>query len=353
VRTKRKPKHRYRLRNWREYTTARRTRGSLTFWCDAAVLTSWVARERTGRRGRPRTYSDAALTCMLTLQALFHLSLSATVGCLRSLLTLWGGPAADLPVAHEATLSRRRRTLPVPLLSPARGARNGPLHLVVDATGVKVYGEGEWKVKQHGWAKHRTWIKAHLGVDAATQAVRVLGVTAASVGDSTYFPTLLAQEPASLAQVTGDGAYEGRRCYEAVAARPEHPRAVFPPRRERRAGRPPRPTKGRPYPATTRGRYRHYTLHVWRHGNCAAPPLDRDQHVRRIRRVGRRRWKQEVGYHQRSLAETAISRDKRIFGPSLTARDPAGQATTLRIRYAALNRMLQLGRPDSYRVTIA
>ena len=344
-----KPKRRYRLRNWREYTTARRTRGSLTLWCDAAAVAGWVARERTGRRGRSPTYSDLAITCMLTLQAVYHLSLSATAGLMRSLLTLMGGAAAALPVAHESTLSRRRRTLGVALLPPARLTPGGPVHLVVDSTGLKVYGEGEWKVRQHGWTRRRTWVKVHLGVDAATQEVRVAAVTASTAPDGRQLPALLAEEPAALAQVTGDGAYEGRACYAVVAARPEHPRAVFPPRRERRRGRRPRPTKSRPRPSAWR-RDRGYALHVWQHGNRQAPPLDRDEHVRRIRRVGRRRWQREVDYHRRSLVETAISRDKRLFGPGLAARDPAGQRTTVRLRYAALNRMTALGMPDSYPV---
>jgi len=347
VRRNPKPKRRYRLRNWPEYTIARRTRGSLTLWCDEAAVAGWVARERTGRRGRSPTYSDAAIRCMLTLQTVYHLSLSATVGLMQSLLTLLGGPAAALPVAHESTLSRRRRTLGVPLLPPARLTPGEPVHLVVDSTGLKVYGEGEWKVRQHGWTRRRRWVKVHLGVDAVTQEVRVADVTASTAPDGRHLSALLAQEPAALAQVTGDGAYEGRACYAAVAARPEHPRAVFPPRRERRRGRRPRPTKSRPRPTTWR-RDRGYALHVWQHGNSHAPPLDRDQHVRRIRRVGRRCWKREVGYHRRSLVETAISRDKRIFGPGLTARDPAGQRTTVRLRYAALNRMTGLGMPDSY-----
>lgn len=347
-----KPKRRYRLRNWREYTIARRTRGSLTLWCDEAVVASWVARERTGRRGRSRTYSELAIACLLTLQAVYHLSLSATVGLARSLLALLGGAAAALPVAHESTLSRRRRTLDVALLAAARARPAAPLHLVVDTTGLKLYGEGEWKVRQHGWTRRRRWLKVHLGVDAATQEVRVADVTAPEAPDGRHLPALLAQEPAALAQVTGDGAYEGRACYAAVAARLESPRAVFPPRRERRRGRRPRATKSRPRPTTWR-RDRGYALHVWQHGNCHAPPLDRDQHVRRIRRVGRRRWKAEVGYHRRSLVETAISRDKRIFGPGLAVRDPAGQRATVRLRYAALNRMTALGMPDSYRVDVA
>jgi hypothetical protein len=347
VRTKPKPKRRYRLRNWREYNAALVQRGSLTLWCDAAALTGWVERGRTGRRGAPARYSALAITCMLALQAVFHLPLRATVGFVRTLLGLLGHGA--LPVAHASTLSRRRATLAVPLGARPATALPGPLHLVVDTTGLKVYGEGEWKVRQHGWVKHRTWVKLHLAVDAGTQEIRTLGVTAATVADATYFPTLLASEPAAVAQVTGDGAYEGRRCYGAVAARPEHPRAVFPPRRERRASRPPRPDRGHPRPATRR-RNRGYSLHVWQHGNCQAPRLDRDEHVRRIRRIGRRRWKQEVGYHRRSLVETAISRLKRCFGAHVTARRHAAQTVELRLRAALLNRMTALGRPDSYAI---
>lgn len=348
MRTKHPPHRRYRLRNWREYTAARRTRGSLTFWCDRAVLAGWVVRERTGRRGRSPTYSDGAIACLLTFQALYHLSLSATVGLMRSLLVLWGGAAAALPVAHEATLCRRRRTLAValPVAVPP-----GPIHLVVDTTGVKVYGEGEWQVRQHGWTKHRTWVKLHLGVDAATHELRVVGVTSPHVGDATYFPTLLAQEPAPLAQVTGDGAYEGRACYAAVAARPEQPCAVFPPRRERAAGRPPRPPSGGQ--RVPRRRNRQYRLKLWQHGNTHAPPLARDAHVRRIRRVGRRRWQQEVGYHRRSLAETAVFRLKHLFGPGLPATSLAAQTTTLRLWAAALNRMTALGMPATYAVDTA
>ena len=117
MRTKPRPKHRYRLRNWPEYTAARRQRGSLTLWCDAAALAGWVARGRSGRRGRPRTYSDAAIACMLTLQQLFRLSLSGTVGFERSLLGLLGHGA--LPVAVESTLCRRRRALAVAARSPS------------------------------------------------------------------------------------------------------------------------------------------------------------------------------------------------------------------------------------------
>jgi hypothetical protein len=299
---------------------------------------------------------------MLTLRAVYHLTLRATEGFVRSLLPLLGH--AELPVAHYSTLSRRARRLGVPLGVREPSEIPEPLHLVVDTTGLKVYGEGEWKVRQHGWTKRRTWCKVHLGVDAATHELRVAAVSTPNVGDGELLPELLAEEPAPLAQVTGDGGYDEWRCYDAVAARPERPggrppRAVFPPPRERRPGQ-------RLRAASARRRHRRercgpwtrqlpavYRLRIRQHGNSKRPPLDRDEHVRRIRRVGRRRWKQEVGYHARSLAETAVWRLKAAFGDRLSARRFATQATELFIRVAALNRMLTLGMPDSILVAPA
>jgi hypothetical protein len=315
------------------------------------VLASWVVRGRSGRRGRPRTYSDAAITCMCTLQQLYRLSLSATVGFVRSLLGLLGCRAAAVPVAVESTLSRRRRALAVALAVRPPAALPGPLHLVVDTTGLKVYGEGEWKVRQHGWAKRRAWVKVHLAVDAATHELRVVHVTPPTVEDSRQLPALLADEPAALAQVTADGAYDSRRCYAAVAARPEHPRAVFPPPRARAAGRPPRPpTGGRPVP---RRRNRQYRPKIRQRARPGVVPLARDEHLRHIRRVGRAQWKRDVGYHRRSLAEAAVFRLKQLFGPGVAARSLAAQTAVVRLRAAALNRITRLGMPDSYRVDLA
>jgi hypothetical protein len=324
------PNGRYRLRNWRDYNAALVRRGSLTLWCDEAAVAGWVERGRTGRRGRPRTYSDLAITCMLTLQAVYHLPLRAAEGLARSLVQLLG-LGTTLPVADHSTLSRRRARLDVRL---PRRAPAGPLHVVVDSTGLKVYGEGEWKVRRRGWTRHRTWLKVHLMLDAGAgptrHELRGAGVSTANVSDGEVLPDLLAAEPAPLAQVTGDGIYDEWRCWDAVAARPERPRAVFPPPRPRRGPR--------------RARVR-------QHGNCKSrPPLERDRHIRRIRRVGRRRWKREVGYHRRSLAETGVSRFKAIFGDRVSARRFAAQAQEVFIRCAALNRMTALGMPDSYAV---
>lgn len=327
VRTQTSTKRRYRLRNWRDYNTALVRRGSLTFWCDAAALSGWVEARRPDerrQRGHPRVYSDVAITTMLTLQEIYQLPLRATVGFVDSLLKLAGVPA--LPVAHASTLSRRRRTLPVQV--PVR-AGAAPRHLVVDSTGLKLYGEGEWKVRQHGWTCHRRWLKVHLALDEATSELRSVAVSTNDVTDGEVLSTLLAGEAAPLRQVTGDGGYDTWRCWDAVAARPERPRAVFP------------PLRGRGGPGRHRARIR-------QHGNSRRTPLDRDQHIRRIRAIGRRRWKQEVDYHRRSVGETGVSRLKTRFGDRLSARSFAGQATEVFLRCRALNLMAQLGMPQSY-----
>jgi hypothetical protein len=314
----------YRLRNWPEYNRALEARGELTLWLDADVVADWYAAP-SGRRGHPRVYSDAAVRCALTLQELYRQGLRQTTGLVRSLLGLL---CLTLPTPSPATLSRRRRALEVPL--PVR-VPPGPLHLVVDSTGLKVYGAGEWRVRQHGYTKRRTWLKVHLGVDAATGELRLAAVSTNDVTDGQLLPLLLPLERAPLAQVTGDGGFDTWACYAAVAARPERPRAVFPP---------PRVGRGRP---TRRRRPR-----VRQHGNRRAPPLQRDEHLRRIRRVGRARWKREVGYHRRSLAETAVFRLKATFGDRVSARTHEGEAVQVFLRCAALNRMAALGMPDSY-----
>lgn len=355
-----KPKARYRLRNWKEYNANLRRRGSLTIWLDKESIAGWIDPQahmhRTGHRGRPRQYSAMAIQCMLTIRAVYHLPLRATVGFVESVFDLLGY-TRWLSVADPSTLSRRAATLKValPVSRPCE-----PLHLVVDSTGLKVYGEGEWKVKKHGCVYHRKWIKVHLGVDASTSEhkgeLRVLATSMPEIGDGRLLPRLLDAEESSISQVTGDGAYHSHRCYETVANRPERPFAVFPPPRERRRGQRPRPDRGHERPdhmrrTTKQGDFQGYSLHTWQHGNCKGPPLDRDQHVRRIRRVGRARWKQEVSYHRRSLVETTVFRLKTIFGAGISSRKMATENTEVFIRGAALNRMTALGMPDSYLVT--
>src|SRR5215210_129872 len=305
----------YRLRNWREYNAALIQRGSLTLWVSEEALSAWHDEVRTGRPGAPRTYSDIAITCMAVLAGGYRLTLRATQGLIASVLQLL---KVGLPVPAYTTLCRRRRQLAVSL---PRRAKDEPLHVVVDATGVKVYGEGEWKVRCHGWAKRRTWRKLHVGVDAASDEIVAAAVTTNDFSDGQLLPELLDQIDADIVQVSGDGAYDTGACYTAISAR--HAQAAIPPRRGAR---------------------------IWRHGNSHDPPLARDENLRSIRRTGRGVWKRAIGYHRRNLAEAAIFRIKTIFGDWVHSRGFEAQAAEMLIRCSALNRMTHLGMPDSYAV---
>jgi IS5 family transposase len=319
--SKQKTKQVYRLRNWKEYNRALRERGSLNIWVDQETLHGWLEPPKSGQRGASRMYADTAILCGLMLQAIYHLPLRATEGMLRSIFTMLEAKSslgAELPVPDYTTLCRRRQTLDVKL---PRTQRDEPIHLVVDSTGLKVFGEGEWKVRQHGWCKRRTWRKLHLGIDEATSEIAAAGCTENNVSDAAVLPQLLKQVEEPISQVSGDGGYDQRRCYEAIRERGA--KATIPPRKGAR---------------------------IWQHGNSKEERLKRDENLRDIRKKGRKKWKQESGYHRRSLAETAMFRLKTIFGPALSARSFGSQGREMFVRCAALNHMTALGMPDSYPV---
>jgi IS5 family transposase len=309
-----KNKAKYRLHNWKDYNQSLVKRGSLTFWFDEKVLSAWRNERQTGKRGRPRNYSDVAILTMATLQEVYHLPLRQTEGLTNSMMELL---KLELSVPDYSTLCRRRVGLQVEL---PRTRQDEPLHVVVDSTGFKVFGEGEWKVRQHGYNYRRTWRKLHVGIDEACGEIVATVVTTSNYSDNEVLPDLLNQVEEKIEQVSGDGAYDKRNCYETIRGR--QARAAIPPQRNAK---------------------------IWQHGNTKDEPLARDENLRRIRAVGRAAWKKESGYHRRSLAETAIFRLKVIFGDRVLAKSFAGGAAELLVRCAALNRMTQLGMPESYK----
>ena len=312
---KKKTKTPYRVRNWPEYNKALVHRGSLTLWISPELIATWNERERTGKPGRPRIYSDQAIEAALTLRAIYRLALRQTEGLMLSIVELLG---LEADLMTYTTLCRRSQSLEVAL--PTYGVGEG-LHVLVDASGVKVYGEGEWKVRQHGVGKRRTWRKLHIGIDGETQQVVAALVTTPDWSDDEILPEMLDQIPEPIEEVIADGAYDTRRCYRAIRARGA--KAIIPPRR---------------------------TAVIWQHGRSRAPALDRDENLRAIRAKGRRAWKRESGYHERSLVETAFSRIKRLFGDGVRGRSLDAQHSELMLRCAVMNRWTSLGMPDSYAV---
>lgn len=311
-----KKKTKYRLRNWKEYNRSLEKRGSLTVWMSDEVAQNWLLTEKTGDRGASCRYSDLAIETMATLKAVFHQAGRQVVGFVRSLFELMN---IDLPVPDHSTVSRRLEVLEVEL--PVKSSTQ-PRHLVVDSTGVKVYGEGEWKVRSHGISKRRTWRKLHLCVDEKTHEVIVAGTSENSVADCQMFPELLAGVADEIAQISADGSYDRRGVYQAIKER-EIAKAAIPPRKDAR---------------------------IWQHGNSKEERLIRDENLREIRKRGRKRWKAESSYHRRSLAETAVFRYKTIFSEKLKSRKIENQFNEMFIKCAALNRMTHLGMPESYKV---
>ena len=212
----------YRTRNWPAYNEALKRRGSLRIWFDPDM--SWEAAP-TGRRGRQQTYSDTAIQTCLTMKVLFGMALRQTTGFVESLLRLVG---LDWSAPNFRTLSHRQKTLPINI--PYRGSK-GSLNLLIDSTGIKVEGEGEWHARKHGGSKRRVWRKIHLGIDEETLEVRAVGITGSHIGDAPVLPDLLGQISADqeIDSVTADGVYDTRKSHYAIADRGAH--AVIPPRK--------------------------------------------------------------------------------------------------------------------------
>ena len=301
----------YRTTNCSAYNAALKQRGSLDIWFDPDM--QWLSAP-CGRPGRPAHFSNSAIELCLTLKALFNLPLRQATGFVASLLKL---ADLDWPVPDYTTLCRRQKTLPVAL-----GGRpsSGGLHLLVDSTGIKMMGEGEWKTRKHGASYRRQWRKVHIGIDAENLDIRAIEVTTNGQGDAPVLPDLLAQIPEDekISSVGGDGAYDTRKCYAAITER--EAQAIIPVRRN-----------GRP----------------WKEDGPGAAA--RNETLRACLRLGRTIWKKWSGYHRRSLVETKMHCFK-LLGQRVMARTFDRQITELKVRAAILNRFSQIGTPNTVRV---
>jgi len=286
---------------WSRYNSTLVDRGKLTLWVPQDLTEDWYCKDESSR-----TYADRAIEVLSILRFKFGLTLRETEGFARSIFE-WMGLQLDIP--SYSTLCRRLGSLNLILWQEIHS--NDRIHIVVDATGLKVHGEGEWKVRIHGVAKRRTWRKLHLAVDEANN--RILGVvlTTNDFKDNEVLPVLMNQiDPKNVSRVTGDGAYDDKKCF--AWAEENKVKAVFPPRRG----------------AKTR-----------QHGNSKNKPKMRDILVRGIRKLGRSTWKKRVKYHRRSIAETAMYRFKALFGDHLQSRKFENQWAEVLIKVNILNQM--------------
>ena len=295
----------FKVQNWPAYEAGLRRRGSLTLWIEDSALEHWRS---CGQGGQAR-YTDAAIQTSLMLRTAFKRPLRQTEGLMASMLTLMN---LTISVPDHTTVSRRAVTLPV--VRPA-SVPHGPLHVLIDSTGLQVYGAGQWWEAKHG-AKSR---KLHLAVDAVSGVIVAQTLTDQDTDDPSQVAPLLDQIDDPIGRVTADGAYDGAPTYQTIAAYGDGIEVVIPPR------------------------------------STAVPsgdpgvPTQRDRHLAMIAEQGRLGWQVATDYGQRSLAETTMGRYKALIGPRLRARGFAAQQTDATIGVAVLNRMLAAGGPDSVR----
>jgi len=311
-----KYKKKYRVENWPEYERGLRARGDVTVWFSEEAIRAWTPPPNR-RRGGQRRYSNQAILTALTLRTVFHLPLRQTEGFVSSLLRLMG---LDLDAPDHTTLCRRAKEVQLPDL---RRQHDEPIHLIVDSTGLKIYGAGEWCSRKHRKASERSgWRKLHIGVDGDGYVVAEV-LTENTVDDADMVPTLLGQVDAPLRRFTGDGGYDKRGVYEAIAkASDGEVEVVIPPRRAGAASR-----------------------------NATGVMEQRNRHLKRIQEVRRRAWQKETGYRQQCRVEGTFLRYKRFLGGRLRARGVASQEREAALGCLVLNKMFELGKARSYAVT--
>jgi hypothetical protein len=299
--------------SWSQYNKSLVDRGSLTLWISDELLASWHQSEKTGKRGAPKRYSDLAILCANQIRFLYKMPLRAAEGFLKSLFQLLG---VNHSVPDYTTIGRRLKKLSVPI---SRTTSAEPRDVVLDSTGLKVYGEGEWKVRQHGYSKRRTWRKIHLGFDAKSQEIVCATLTTNDFKDSEVLEDCLSQVgKGKIHQLCADGAYDAAPCYDYCAK--NNIKFLTPPRKGAK---------------------------IWQRRKRYNVPHPRDEALRCMRKHGRKFWRLNSGYSVRSLAETGMFRFKKTFTGQLSSRDFNVQANEAFIKCGMLNKIVQLGLPKS------
>ena len=300
----------YKVTNWPDYNNSLRQRGNITIWFTEDAIAGWCP-AKTGERGRPLEYSAIAIETTLLIRKVFHMALRQTQGFMDSIIQIM---KAELAIPDYSTISKRGINLPKHVLGKV--LEPGSV-VIVDSSGLKVYGKDEWHQEKHDVAARRTWRKLHIAVDENHQII-ACDLTTPEVGDTTAVPDLLDQISTPVDTFMADGAYDGDPVSDAVLDKQPAARIVIPP---------------------------HKT------GICSAMgDSQRDGHIRTIKQQGRIAWQKKTNYGLRSYVELAIQRYKRIFGNTLKARALLQQKTEAWIAASALNRMTNLGMPVSVKI---
>lgn len=297
--------------NWSEYNNSLINRGSITFWISEDVIRTWKPLVQHHKAGRPEEYSDPAIKALCMLRFYFHLTLRGVQGFIRSLFSLMNLP---LKTPSYSRICRRMKELNIDY---KRLSQIRPVDLVIDSTGVKIYGAGEWHVKIHGENRRKKWKKITLGVCPKTHEILFNIPSDDSIGDSPLFREALEYVPRTVKEVIMDGAADSYDTY--MEAERRGIRLITPPR------------KGAKY-------------------RIGSSRCDRDQHVKQIYQWGnnpeaRKRWKREKGYHRRSLVETCIGRLKGMLGDQLKSHRLVNQYQEILLKSMIINKLNNLGLP--------
>lgn len=308
----------YRVRNWKHYNRSLINRGNLTIWFSEDAVKTWYSKPQKNKKpGRSLIYSDTYIELALTLRTLFRFSLRATQGFLEGLVSLLG---LQLQVSHYSRLSRRASDLNIQL-TRLKSTGEIPTDLVIDSTGLKIYGEGEWKIRTHGKQNRRGWRKYHVSVNPNSHDVIAMELTEANVHDSIVLPTLLSVK--NIGNVYADGAYSYKKSLDAIADA---------------GGTPMIPIRG---------------------GTCLVKKPSKGEELRNQllldiwKAGGKSAWKKTSGYHKRSLVETHMFRLKTILGSCLRGRTLGNQKNEAKLMAKILNKMTSLGMPKSEKIYLS
>jgi len=308
---------RYKVRNWNEYNRSLKNRGSITLWMSDDVIEQWYYKGEK-QRGAQFKYSAECIEACCMIRKVYRLGLRQTEGLVESII---GILKLEMDVPHYSVLSRRSKTLKISSVLAKRINKGEHLHIVMDSTGLKVYGEGEWKVRQHGYSKHRTWRKIHIALNPEDGIIHAAEMTTNGIDDAAMVKPVLEKIKGKVKKFGGDGAYDKTKVYDTLEK--EKIKPIIPPMKNARIGR---------------------------HGNSRGKTKPRDRAIRYIRRHGRKKWKKSSLYHRRSLAETTMFRYKTILGDKLQSRTFDRQCTEALLSCKILNKMTLCGMPDSVKV---
>lgn len=309
----------YKVKNWKIYNKSLVQRGSITLWLEASVVRSWRDTDLTRKVVGEQLYADCVIQCCLLLGQVYHQPLRQTTGFVTSLLTMLG--YGDYAVPDYTTLCRRQGCLSVEVSKALAG--NNKIDIALDSTGLKVYGEGEWKVRKHGASKRRTWRKLHIGIDVDTQEIVCVELTGNNEDDAQAAAGMLKGRVGHIDSFRGDGAYDDFKLREVLG---DGVKQIIPPRKGAVVGK---GTSKKPVPEYLR---------------------QRNEAVEYINSQDRKAWKIIEGYHLRSLSEVAMFRYKTAFSANMKARHIENQKTEAQLKCKILNIFQQQGMPMTCKV---